>query len=418
MKQWIPRISQFLHHNGLLLAMAVRNVARYRKRSALTLFAIALSVMVMISVRGLVNGLETMVSEQIVLGQSGAIQIHKTGFKDNVKKSPLAFAFKVDEAWYSRLRAVPEVQDATGRIQFAAMVSVGDKTVVSPAFAIDPQHEYKVCPGKKNDLRKGSLVSDNAINVSPLMNKQLGSKLMQELSLLAPDVDGVLNAVEVKLGGILTDIPLLSTNKSLTFVPLAAAQNLLRLPGQVTEVAVSVSEFQTPFAAVQKIEQVLGADYEVQSWRDGAKKLLETIQQRRVIGDFITNVFLVVALIGVTNTMLMNVLGRTREIGTMMAVGMRRRQIAWLFVSESTVLGMLGAVLGILMGVGIVMLLGRNGLAIKVPGGAAVYRLRPSVPLAYVFRTGAIVWLGAALAAIYPARRASKLKPIDALGAI
>jgi putative ABC transport system permease protein len=399
----------------LLVRMGLRNVLRYRRRSIVSSFAIIVSVFVMMCLRGLVNGSETMAFEQMVLAQHGAVQIHKKGFGANVSRSPLVFAFSVDEGMMKKIRAVPGVRAAAARIPFAGLASSGDKTVVTPMFAIDPDNEYKVCPLKLKDIRDGKPVALGGSVMSPQLRRQLGLELGSELTLVTQDQEGVMNAALLNAGGFLSDVPLLTSAKKLLFVPLASAQELLRIDGMALEVAVSTDDYVHPEGLKARLEAALGPDYEVEMWRDRAALLVDSLNERRVIFNYITGIFLFIALIGITNTMLMNVLGRTGEIGTMMAVGMKRWQIICLFIAEAAVLGIFGSALGIALGESLVSYFYWHGFALTIPGGATQVLLRPFVEWQYVARIGSLVAAGCAAASIYPAIRASRLNPIQAM---
>ncbi|MCC6807088.1 MAG: ABC transporter permease [Deltaproteobacteria bacterium] len=402
----------------LVLRMGARNVFRYRRRSAISGFAIALAVMLMVCIRGLVNGSETMVFEQMVLGQFGALQVHKTGFVANVTKPPLSFAFPVDAALMQKVKSVPGVVDAAARITFASMVAIGDKSVPAPVVAIDPDNEYKVCPLKTADVAIGKPLTGDGAVMTPMMRRQLGADVGSEITLLSQDAEGVMNAGLAKAHGFLADIPLLTSSKKLLFVSLKTAQDLLRLDGQALVVAVRLQDYSAPDAAADALRAKLGPKYEVHTWRDLTPTLVDSLAERRVILNFVTGVFLFIALIGVALAMLMSVLGRTREIGTMMAVGMRRRQIVSLFISEALVLGVTFSIIGSLIGEAIVHYFNWRGLGITIPGGATTVMLRPTVEWIFVARTALIVAMGSVAASIYPARAASRLKPIAAMGAL
>lgn len=403
----------------LVLRMSLRNVLRHKRRSMLSGFAIAFAVVVTLCLRGIVvNGSEAMVIEQLALGQHGSLQIHKKGFASNVRKSQLAFAFKVDDAFMKKIRDVPGVVDAAARIAFPAMVSVDDKSVPTPVIAIDPAHEYKVCPLKRDDVAVGKPLEQGGAVMTPQLRKQLGATEGTELTLLSQDSEGVMNAALSKTSGSLADIPLLTTSKKLLFVSLDTAQALLRLEGQATAIAVRTTDIRTPEPVAAALSKALGDEYEVQTWRDLSPMVIDSFAQRRVILNYVTAVFLLIAMIGVLIAMLMSVLGRTREIGTMMAVGMRRRQIISLFMVEATVLGFFSCVVGAVVGEAIVAFFAWRGLAITPPGGATPLLLHPNLELSFVFQVGGIVALASVLFAIYPAYTAARLKPIAAMGAL
>ena len=124
------------------------------------------------------------------------------------------------------------------------------------------------------------------------------------------------------------------------------------------------------------------------------------------------------AAVGVVNSMLMSVHERTREIGTVRALGMRRSVVVRMFVAEGLVLGLLSAAVGVAMGASVVLYLGARGIAMDtmtlawIAGGD---RLWPVLRAASVGRAALAIALLSTLAALYPARVASRLEPREAL---
>src|SRR6185436_19748940 len=116
-------------------------------------------------------------------------------------------------------------------------------------------------------------------------------------------------------------------DKKFGFVPVAFAQELLRLEGRATEIAVAVHRVEDIDRVKPLLQAAVGDEYEVATWHDIATFYDDAVAAQNTVLNFIAGIFLFIALLGVTNTMLMSVLERTREIGTMMSVGVRRRQI-------------------------------------------------------------------------------------------
>jgi len=112
----------------------------------------------------------------------------------------------------------------------------------------------------------------------------------------------------------------------------------------------------------------------------------------------------------------MSVLERTREIGTMMALGVRRRSILGLFLLEATVLGCLGGLAGASLGSALVFRIGKSGLHFHM--GNSTLHLHPFVDVGFFVLALALAAAGAVLAAIWPALRASRLRPVTALASV
>jgi putative ABC transport system permease protein len=238
------------------------------------------------------------------------------------------------------------------------------------------------------------------------------------VALLTSDRDGVMNAVEVEVTGTIEDAGLLAAEKKVAYVPLAAVQELLRMQGRATELAVAVDDLGRVDEVAASLRAALGPGFEVSTWRDFAHFDDEARQFRKRVGTWTSSVFLVVALLGIANTMLMSVRERTREVGTMMAVGMRRRHILALFLAEAATIGLLGGLLGLLAGGALVHHFGQTGIRLPAEGTTSILELHPYVTASYMARTLLVAVLGAALAALYPALRASRLRPIEALSQV
>src|SRR5207253_5112140 len=127
---------------------------------------------------------------------------------------------------------------------------------------------------------------------------------------------------------------------------------------------------------------VLGPDYEVETWRQLQPNLADVIAFQRVIIAIVSIVFLVIVVFGVVNTMVMSVLERTREIGTMMALGVTRLRIGLLFLLEAAILATFGALAGAAVARGLVAgLTARGGFAMAAPGSrVARFKLVPIIP--------------------------------------
>jgi putative ABC transport system permease protein len=144
----------------------------------------------------------------------------------------------------------------------------------------------------------------------------------------------------------------------------------------------------------------------------------DATQAQNTALDLVTLIFLFIMLMGIANTLLMSVLERVREIGTMMAVGTRRRQILTMFLWEALMMGALGAGVGALLGFGIVGALGIKGVVLTMPGASLPQHIIPVIGVPFLLRMVALSAVGSAVAALYPAFKASHLRPVEALGAV
>ena len=207
-------------------------------------------------------------------------------------------------------------------------------------------------------------------------------------------------------------------DKKIGIVPLSFAQALLRMEGRATEIAVAIENLEAAELIKPLLQAAVGPEYEVTTWHDVAPAIDDQVAGQNFVLSLISAVFLFVALLGIANTMLMSVLERTREIGTMMSVGVRRRQILTLFLLEAALLGLAGGILGAAAGGGFVLYYGYKGIVMRFPGMLAAMHVHPTVSIGYILFILALASGGAALAALWPSLRASRMRPVEALASV
>jgi len=397
-----------------LVSMALRNVARNRRRTLITLAAFLVGIGGVTVQRALLAGLQREMMAGITERMTGAVQIHRAGFREKSMAAPLALDVPADEAFLAKIRAVPGVRAAAARIAFPGMLNVRDETRFAMFLALDPRGEAATCPGRSEGYSPGSRFDapDAAILDAELM-KGMGASPGDEAALLAPDRDGAMGGEALHLTGTIA-APIPGQNRG-TFVPLALAQRLLRMEGRATEIAVAVDDLERAPEVARRLRQTLGPGYDVALWDEIVVFLVDAMAMQNLISDLIFAIFMVIVLLGVANTMLMSVLERTREIGTMMAVGLRRRHVALVFLVEAGALGIAGGLLGAAFGSTLVSILGAIGIPFHVPGTGLAFFIRPVISAALVARVAGASAAGAVLFALYPALRASRLTPVQAL---
>jgi putative ABC transport system permease protein len=417
-----------------LLSLAARNLLRNRRRTAISLVALVVGVGAMVGLRGFINGQQRVILENLVFGQVGAVQVHKKGYLANVQGSPLTLDMADSEELRRRIASVEGVTTVSPRIAFGGMLSLPDvegapeeesagKTGFLQLTAFDPALEPRVTPQRVKWLGKGAHLSTvdapelvlNADMARSLATEVTGAEVPSERwpALLSADRDGALNGEGVRIAGTLVSAT--PGDRRVGYVPLATAQRLLRMEGRVTEYALAVTKLEDAPRVRDGVQAALGTEYEVHTWDEVMPFVKQLVGHQDVIFGIMTSVFLLTVLLGIVNVMLMNVLERVREIGTMLAVGTRRRQVVSLFLLEGAVLGLVGGLLGALVGWAVTLWLGHRGIVLPAPGAQADSIIRPFVSGLYLVRAVGLATVGASLAALWPAYRAAQLRPVEAL---
>jgi putative ABC transport system permease protein len=242
---------------------------------------------------------------------------------------------------------------------------------------------------------------------------QAGAPKDAPAAILAPDKDGALSGENVTITGAMKlNMP---GEKKIGMVRLEVAQRLLKMEGRATEYIIAVDDIDNIPLVAAAMKRTLGPDYEVSTWDEIATFIKQAMQRQNFILSLVATVFLILMLLGVANTMLMSVLDRTREIGTMMAVGVRRSKILALFLMEAATIGALGGVIGGGVGALIVFGMHQRGISVTFPGSNVPFTILPYVTVSYMAGVVAIAAAGALFFAVYPAWRASRLRPVEAL---
>jgi putative ABC transport system permease protein len=428
-----------------LVTLALRNLQRNRKRTTITLVALVVGVGAMVAVRGFIVGFRGMIVENQSQGLLGTVQVHHAGYVANVQSSPLTLDMADSPAFRALLQGVPGVRTVAPRIDFGAQLSTPDRrpppadggelaeadrgtSTFLIATGFDPALERDVTPKRWEWVAAGrGGMPPSADSPSLVLNddfaRALGLELLpvgaplppveRQVALIAGDREQALNGENVVLGGTFASVT--PNDRRVGFVSLGLAQRLLRMEGRVTEYALSLQPGASPLEVKAALQARLGPAYEVHTWEERIPFVTDLVETQTRIFDIVSSIVLLVVLLGIVNAMLMSVLERVREIGTMLAVGMRRRQVVLLFLLEGAGLGVVGGVLGVTLGVLVVWWMGQAGIALPAPGARVASIIHPTVEPLFVARTLGLAIAGSALASIIPARRAAALRPVEAL---
>lgn len=209
-------------------------------------------------------------------------------------------------------------------------------------------------------------------------------------------------------------------DKSYMFISLRSAQEMLEMGSAVSEFAIITEDRREAEQISEKLKSALGPSYEVLTYADIMPLM---ISQMRIYEESMYIVYVIVGLamiFGIVNTMLMSVFERIREFGVLMSIGMKNSRLVGMILLEAAVLGVVGAAVGLLAGLGLLIPLSHSGLHLSMFAesltsfgtGSVIYPvLRPVA----VVESMVIIPLIAVIGAIYPALKAIRFEPVRAL---
>lgn len=401
------------------LKIAWRNIIRNKYRSMITIMAISFGLGALIFIRAFVEGGDRQMIENYTDLVSGHIQVHKLGFQ---KKMNLELMIKDPQKIGAVLKNEKEVVAFSRRIKDYCLVSSAEYSSGVLLIGINPGEEAKVTYIQKR-IRQGSPLSaqrDDEIvlgkDLVDILNINLGEKVV----VMTQAADGSLASAAYRLCGIL-DTGADEIDKGIALITLKAAQELLVMEGKVSEIIIRIDSVYRSHIVAEKLKQKLDtADFEVLTWKEISPATAQWLEFDRAFINFILLIVLLVVASGILNTLLMSVLERIREFGIMLALGTKRSQIVLMVGFESVILGLIGIFFGSLLGITLSLYFGRQGINLaqfataleSYYAGSVIY---PRFYIGYVFLFSAIVLAVSIIVSIYPAWKASKLKPVEAI---
>ncbi len=403
----------------LLLSLAIRNFSRNPFRTALTLLTVAVGVSAFVFVAATANGYYVQVVANVTGMISGDAQIQHTNFKENMRPS---LSWPDAAQLLRRLRQTDGVAAASPRVQSMAMITSTAKSLPLMLVGVDPDSEQQTTSLHKavrqgHTLRQGG---DKEIVIGRKLAELLRVRLGERVVVMAQDLGGNLASEGFVVAGMF-DTGSHSIDDGMAQITLGASQKLLAIDGKVTNIVLRLQGDEAQRAAtLQKLAAVAPTgEFRLLSWQ-------ELLPQVALISDFLkhslalllTIVLLMVSVV-IMNTVLMSVMERTREFGTMLALGSRPDFIVRLVELESGILGILGTSAGLVLGGLLTVFAMRTGIDIQmhgasIPGVSNI--IYPRISAAVLALPGLLLPVLALLAALYPALRASRLEPVHAIG--
>jgi ABC-type lipoprotein release transport system permease subunit len=397
----------------LLFQLSWRNLWRHRRRNGIMLCAIAVAVAGVVLLNSLLRGMQVDMQNTVIDNLTGHVKVLQPGYRDD---PGIGRGFAVADDWQVALDPQAVVGWAE-RVRVPAVIMSERETRGVQLVGIDPAQEgISFLSSVDIDGERLSGPEDRRVIVGAALAEQLETEVGRRLVLVTQGADGRNREAGYRIAGIYK-ASVAGLEKAFVFTGAATLQDMLDTL-VVTEVSVRLTD---DLHGPSMIERMKGAfaELDVLSWRD-----LEP--QAALMVDFADQAvfiyFLVVmgALVfGLVNTLVTAVMERVRELGMLRALGMKPSTVVAQVVVESSLIMTCGIVLGLGLAAGVFSLVA-DGIDLSAfDESMASFGLRPVfVP---VLAVGDVVLVGVLssvlglVASFYPARRAVKLKPLDAL---
>ncbi|MFZ6734365.1 ABC transporter permease [Undibacterium sp. Ji42W] len=338
------------------LKFAFYNTLRNRRRSAVTVVIAALGTAAILLAGGFAYSTYEGLA-QISARSTGHLIIGKPQHFTSDQDVPLQYGLENAAALQSKLLADPAVRYVLPRIEYSGLISNGDKSTIMMAVGIDPDAEFSV-KGPTLSLKEGELLQTESaeaeIVLGDALARSLKAKPGSSLTLMASTTDGALNAVDVTVKGLVsTGVP--DLDKRLVYSNIKTAQKLLNTQ-RISSLGVFLNTMDATLPAQARLAKVF-PELTVQSWLEQAffYKSVRDLYNR-IFGALGVIISVIVVFV-VANAMAMAIIERTREVGTLRAMGTLPGQLIRSFSFEGMILGGTGAIVGALLAITVALLL-------------------------------------------------------------
>lgn len=389
-------------------------------RSAVVIFAIASGLLGGLFSSAWMNGMAQQRVENTFVYEIGHMQLHHPDYAENrdVKKTISDTENKLE-----MLRSVDGVKAVTERVLVTGMSATANKNMGVSIVGIDTEHEQEVFEiYKRIDSTSGNFFASkkkNAIVISRALAEELKAKLKSKIVLTFQDYNGEITGAAFKVVGIYkTDNN--PWDKMHVFVKNDDLRRILELPEDAShEIVILLNDFEQAAILEPELQAKL-PDVKVEGWAE----ISPYLSLMSGYMDTMMGLFMVIILgalgFGIVNTMLMVVLERTKELGMLMAIGMTKRRVFVMIMLETIFLALVGAVIGEILSVFIINYFNKSGIDLSFVGEGmeSVGYAAITYPMLEGYRYIQITILviaTAILASIYPAWKALKLHPAEAI---
>ncbi|MBK1679274.1 ABC transporter permease [Rhodocyclus tenuis] len=400
-----------------MLSLALRNIVRQRTRSLATLTAITIGVAGLILASGFVQDIFIQLGEAIIHSQTGHIQITRQGYSEGKNRAPEQYLIENPDRLKSAImEAAPGIDTAMARLGFRGLLNNGRRDLGIIGEGVEPDAEAQM--GTYLHFVAGRALKNSdqdGIVVGQGVARALGLKVGDHITLVMTLAEGAVNTLDFELVGIFQSFSKDFDARAVR-IPLAAAKSLMDTPAAHLIVVMLEHTEDTAATAAALKQGFSGAGLEITTWNELSDFYEKTVDLYDRQFGVLRLIILLMVLLSVVNSVNMTLFERTREFGTMLALGDRSRTIFKLIMIESLCLGLFGATLGMAVGCGAALGISAIGIPMPPPpnanlGYTALIRI---VPLE-IAAAGMIGFIATLLATALPARRAARLEIVEAL---
>ena len=395
--------------------LAYRNVGRNKTRSLLSSLAVGIGMALLLLMASVLEGEMQGALQNTIRLQSGHLQIRPQSYEEAKISLKWEDLIENPEQVAQQIKAIPQVTVATPRLVASSILTVREESKGVQILGIEADSAANQ-PFREGMLSGEFIKADDreGILVGNILADKLHLKVNDKVNLLVTTSNGDVNEQLFTIRGIFTTrTP--GYDESTIFMPLVKAQAITATDNHASTIFVILQDINQADAVAQALQ---GNNYQVLTWRD--QNVFITQFEDYANAFFIVLYLIVLGITAtvVTNTLVMAVFERTREIGILSAIGMKGRGIMAQFLAEAALLATGGVIGGLLIGGALVAYFTVYGIYIGDYGLTGVLfedHIYAHLTLQNTINLSILTYIITLIASLYPARLAARMEPVEAL---
>ncbi len=406
------------------ITIAARSIARNRRRSMLTILSIVIGTTVLMNMQGILRGLTTVAYSHMMDMDTAQVQIEASGYRADARRLPLDFTIRDPERLMAALSREPGVAAVSARVDALFEVTNGLIGVRAMARGIGAAEAGVTAIGRSVTKGKFLAPGQPGLLVGSGLAARLGLDVGDPVFYTALDRKSARNLGAATVVGIFTfGYPLM--DDMTVYIDIDQARSFLGLEDEATRIVVRGDNPRASDALTKTVAASLArtgsSGLSVYEWKTFAEILVSTIETRVLLLGTVLLALYALIIAGIFNSMAMNVQERWREIGTLRAIGMRRRKLERLFLTEGLILGLAGCAIAVIPSTICGLLLGGIGIDISgllprdipIPFGTRMYAVYAP---ADALKAAAAALAAGMAGSLLPSFRAARVSIVEALG--
>ncbi|MBD3168304.1 MAG: FtsX-like permease family protein [candidate division Zixibacteria bacterium] len=401
----------------MIWSIAWRNVWRNKKRSAIILTAVAFGIWAGLMSNAIMLGASRQMVKSAIETRTSHIQVHREGFRDHHE---IDLMIQEPDSVTSVIKSIEGVKAISVRSVLTGMCRSPESGTGVTLFGIKPEDEARVS-AIEDKLVDGSFFKDeyrNPIIVGDDLAKKLDVGVGNKIVVNAQDLEGSIAGGAFRVVGIFNTVSS-EFDKSNVFALRNDIDEIYELGGGVHEIAVILNSNDMLKTVDEKLKNSL-SNLDVATWEEIEPQMSILTGTQKQMSYIFIGIILLALVFGITNTMLMGVLERIRELGVVLSLGMNHFRIFYMILLETIFLSIIGAGGGMLATVGTIAVAGKTGIDLSiVSAGLEAFgmstMLYPYLPAGEYPVVALMVVVTAVVASIYPGIKAIRLNPVEAI---